>query len=153
MKKFHFNLQMFAGGHSVTVYGDAGVSSISASATSDVAKDTEVTLTVTLASGKEVDEYEVIAGGVTVNASTKKFTMGESDVVIYLKTKADNKYLVTEECLCCVNDARVVLHKNSKVVLTPNGVPKEVVAESGGASVTVTPAVQNLIDQGILVKI
>lgn len=153
MKKFMLNLRMFDGGHSVTVYGDAGVSSITASATSDVAKNTEVTLTVTLESGKEVDEYEVVAGGVTVNASTKKFTMGESDVVIYLKTKADNKYLVTEECMCCVNESKVVLHKNAKVQLTPNGVPKAVVAESGGASVTITPAVQSLIDQGILVKI
>ena len=147
-------LNLFAGGHSVTVYGDSGVSAVSADKTSDVAKDAEVTLTVTLASGKEVDEYECVTGGVTVDPSTKKFDMGEADVVILVKTKANNKYLVTEECMASVNDTKVVLHKNARVILTPNGVPKAVEAENGGASVTsVTPAIQSLIDQGILVKI
>lgn len=146
------NLRMFDG-HSVTVYGDAGVTSISASATSNVAKDTEVTLTVTLETGYEVDEYEVVSGGVTVNPSTKKFTMGESDVVIVLKTKANNKYVVTEECMASVNGTKVVLHKNVKLNLTPNGVVKGVTVESGGATVTLTDAIQELINQGILVKI
>ena len=146
-------LDLFAGGHSVTVYGDSGVSEVSADETSDVQKNADVTLTVTLESGYEVAEYECVTGGVTVNPSTKKFKMGEADVVIFVKTKANNKYLVTEECVASVNDSKVVLHKNAKVLLTPNGVPKEVVAESGGASITVTPAIQNLIDQGILVKI
>lgn len=146
------NLRMFDG-HSVTVYGDAGVTSISASATSNVAKDTEVTLTVTLETGYEVDEYEVVSGGVTVNPSTKKFTMGESNVVIVLKTKANNKYVVTEECMASVNGTKVVLHKNVKLSLTPNGVVKGVTVESGGATVTMTDAIQELINQGILVKI
>lgn len=147
------NLRMFAGGHSVTLYHDAGASAFTASSDTDVQENADVTLTVTLVDGYEVDEYDVIAGGVEVNPSTKKFKMGSSDVVISLKTKADNKYLVTEECMASVNDSKVVLHKNAKLVLTPNGVPKAVQAESGGASVTVTAAVQNLIDQGILVKI
>lgn len=146
-------LDLFAGGHSVTVYGDSGVSAVSASATSDVQAEAEVTLTVTLASGYEVTEYECVTGGVTVDPASKKFEMGSENVVLFVKTKANNKYLVTEECMASVNNAKVVLHKNAKVVLTPNGVPKEVVAESGGASITVTPAIQNLIDQGILVKI
>lgn len=146
-------LDLFAGGHSVTVYGDSGVTAVSASATSDVQAEAEVTLTVTLESGYEVDAYECVTGDVTVDPATKKFEMGSENVVLFVKTKANNKYLVTEECMASVNDAKVVLHKNAKVVLTPNGVPKEVVAESGGASITVTPAIQNLIDQGILVKI
>lgn len=146
-------LDLFAGGHSVTVYGDSGVSAVSADKTSDVQAEEEVTLTVTLASGAEIDAYECVAGGVTVDPATKKFEMGSEDVVLFVKTKAGNKYLVTEECSASVNDDKVVLHKNAKVILTPNGVPKEVVAENGGASVTVTPAIQNLIDQGILVKI
>ena len=149
-------LDLFAGGHSVTVYADAGFTSATADETSDVAKDTKVTITPVLKTGKELDAYEVVTGGVTVTVksdSKGEFSMGEADVVIYAKSKADNLYLVTEECMCNVNDTKVVLHKNAKVVLTPNGVPKEVVADGGGASVTVTPAIQNLIDQGILVKI
>ena len=101
-----------------------------------------------------MDEYEVIAGGVTVNTTTKKFTMGEENVVIYLKTKADNKYMVTEECWACLNGGTpTVLHANTVVELTPNGVPKGITAKSGGTSVTVDAAIQNLIDQGILVKL
>jgi len=147
-------LDLFAGGHSVTLYKDSHVTTFSASATSDVAKDAEVTLTVVVADGYEVDEYEVIAGGVTVNETTKKFTMGEENVVIYLKTKADNKYMVTEECWACLNGGTpTILHANTVIELTPNGVPKGITAKSGGTSVTVDAAIQNLIDQGILVKL
>ena len=145
-------LNLFSG-HSVTVYGDAGISAVSASPNSSVAAETEVTLTVTTGTGKEVAEYEVIAGGVTVNPATKKFAMGDADVVIYVKTKANNLYMVTEETMANVNDNPVRLHKNTKVVLTPNGVPKGITIESGGSAITDSAAVQQLIDQGILVKI
>lgn len=146
-------LDLFAGGHSVTLYKDAGVTTFSASATSDVQKNAEVTLTVVIADGYEVDEYEVIAGGVTVNASTKKFTMGEENVAIYLKTKADNKYMVTEETMSCVNDTKVTLHANTVYTFTPNGVIKGVSAASGGASLTLDAGIQQLIDQGVVVKL
>lgn len=145
-------LDLFAGGHSVTLYKDGGASAFTASANSDVQKDAEVTLTVTLNTGYEVDEYEVISGGVTVDPATKKFTMGESDVVIYLKTKSDSLYMVTEECRSQLNGgAPVILHANTKVVLTPNGAIKAVNCD--GTAVTVDASIQNLIDQGILVKI
>ena len=145
-------LNLFAGGHSVTLHKDAGVSTFTASASSDVQKDAEVTLSVTLAAGYEVDEFEVIAGGVTVNPETKKFVMGEADVVIYLKTKANNRYMVTEECSGSLNGAPFVLHANTIVTLTPNGVPCKIEAKDGGQAVTVNAAIQNLIDQGILIK-
>lgn len=146
-------LDLFAGGHSVTVVKDEGISAASASSSSDVAKDAEVTLTVTAETGYEIKEYEVLAGGVTVNPATKKFTMGESDVVIAVKSRATTSYLVTEETMVNVNDNPVRLHKNAKVVLTPNGVPKAVIADGGAATVTMNDAVQSLIDQGILVPI
>ena len=146
-------LDLFAGGHSVTLYRDAGASAFSASATSDVAKDAEVTLTVTLNTGYEVAEYDVIAGGVTVDPATKKFTMGESDVVISLKTKANNKYMVTEECSGSLNGTPFTFHANTIIQLTPNGVPKGVTVYNGGESITVNAAIQQLIDQGILVKL
>ena len=139
-------LNLFAGGHSVTLYKDSHVTTFTASSDTDVQKNAEVTLTVVIADGYEVDEYEVIAGGVTVNASTKKFTMGEADVVIYLKTKADNLYMVTEETMASVNDTKVVLHQNTTVVLTPNGAPKEITVKNGGAEITSSAAVQQLID-------
>ena len=142
--------------YTVTCHADSGYTAFSASPASG-AKNTTVTLTITPKSGKEVDEIEVVAGGVTLETSDEgvvSFKIGEANVVLYAKSKADNLYLVTEECKACLNGgAWTVLHKNAKVVLTPNGVPKAVVAENGGESVTVNAAIQNLIDQGILVKI
>ena len=148
-------LDLFAGGHSVTVVADDGFSAASASSTSDVQKNADVTLTLTLGSGKMLDSVEALSGGVTITESsgTYGFKMGEADVVIVAKSKANNKYLVTEECVAFLNGAKTELHKNAKVVLTPNGVPKAVEAEGGGASVTVNAAIQELIDQGILVQI
>jgi len=146
------NLQYFAGGHSVTLYADAGASAFSASATSDVAKDAEVTLTVTLASGYEVKEYEVIAGGVTVNPSTKKFTMGEENVVIYLKTQKNNLYAVTEDVEVNINGTKTKIGKNVKLLRTKTGAVYG--AEVTPAEVTVDAAtVAQLVAAGIMVKV
>ena len=146
-------LDLFAGGHSVTVLKDANISAASASATSDVAKDAEVTLTVTAATNYEIAEYEVLAGGVTVDPATKKFTMGEENVTIIVRSKKANNYMVTEETSVCVNGSRTALHKNTVVQVTANGVPVGVTVESGGTVISSSDAVQYLIDQGILVKI
>ena len=59
-------LDLFSGGHSVTVVKDEGITQASASSTTDVQKDAEVTLTVTPATNHAIGEYEVLAGGVTV---------------------------------------------------------------------------------------
>lgn len=146
-------LDLFAGGHSVTLYKDSHVTTFTADSTSDVQANANVTLTVVIADGYEVDEYEVIEGGVTVDPSTKKFKMGSANVVIYLKTKANNKYMVTEETMSCVNDTKVALHANTVYTFTPNGVIKAVSAASGGASLTLDAGIQQLIDQGVVVKL
>ena len=146
------NLQYFAGGHSVTLYKDAGVTTFTASADSDVQKDAEVTLTVVLETGYEVDEYEVIAGGVTVNTSTKKFTMGSDNVVIYLKTKANNVYIVTEDTDVNINGSATHLGKNIKLQQTANGGVYGVTVS--GTTITFDAAVvAQLVADGILVKI
>ena len=145
------NLQYFAGGHSVTLYKDAGASAFTASADSDVQQNAEVTLTVTLASGYEVKEYEVIAGGVTVNPSTKKFTMGTADVVINLKTQKNNLYAVTEDTVVNINGTKTSLGKNVKLLKAANGAIY-------GAQVTPTEisidaaTIAQLVSAGILVK-
>lgn len=145
------DLQYFAGGHSVTLYKDAGVTTFTASADSDVQKNAEVTLTVVLETGYEVDEYEIIAGGVTVNASTKKFTMGEADVVIYLKSKANNKYIVTEDTDVVINGTKTHLGKNIKLLENKGHVYG---ANISGTAITFDAAVvAQLVADGILVKI
>ena len=149
-------LDLFDGGHSVTVYGDAGFTSVTADETTDVAKDTEVTVTPEVKTGYELAGYEVIAGGVELTVGDDgeaTFDMGEDDVVIMARSKTGDNYMITEEVLINVNDNPIRLHKNAKVVLTPNGVPKAVNVESGGTQLAMSPAVQSLIDQGILIRI
>ena len=105
MKKLILFPQMFAGGHSVTVTKDSHMTTASASSTSDVQAEATVTLTLTPASGYEVADVEVLAGGVTVHQddSTISFVMGSSDVVINVKSQKNNEYLIAENCYVCVN--------------------------------------------------
>ena len=145
------NLQLFAGGHSVTVVADDGFSAASASSTSDVQKDAEVTLTLTLKTNYELADVEVLQGGVTVNLTTKKFVMGESNVVLAAKSKANNLYKVTENCTVWINGTKTDLTKNVTVVLTKNGAIADVTCSP--TAITLNDAVQALIDQGVLIKI
>ena len=145
-------LDLFAGGHSVTVLKDDGITSASASATSDVQKDAEVTLTVTAASGYVIKEYETLTGGVTVDPATKKFVMGEKDVQIIVRSRKSGSYLVTEETMVNVNDNPIRLHANEIIELTKNGVPKAITAASE-TDITDSDAVQSLIAQEILIPI
>ena len=145
------DLQFYAGGHSVTLYKDAGVTTFTASSDSDVQKNAEVTLTVDFASGYELDKYDVIAGGVTVNPSTKKFTMGEENVVISLKSKKNNIYAVTEDVDVNINGSVTHLGKNVKVLTSANGAICG--AEVTPTAITIDAAtVAQLVAAGILVK-
>ena len=154
MRKVILNLRMFAGGHSVTVVADGGFSACSASATTDVAKDTEVTISTTLASGYQLDEFEVLQGGVTVNPSTGKFTMGEANVVIAAKSKSATGYIVTEDTVMDVNGTRVSLKKNISYTKAANGAIIGVNIAGGGTEVTSCgAAVTELIKSGVLVHI
>jgi len=150
--KHEMNLQLFAGGHSVTVIGDAGVSSASASSSSDVQANAEVTLTVTLASGKEIDKYDVVKGGVTVDPSTKKFVMGTADVVIVIKTKGNNVYKIVENCDVWVNGSKTHLQRNLTLEKGPNGAIVGVTGD--GSAVTLnSEIVAELVKAGTLIKI
>ena len=82
------------------------------------------------------------------------FTMGTADVILNVKSKKANTYLVTEEVLINVNDNPTKLHKNVKLVLTPNGVPSGVTVEDGGTTISGNAAaVAELVAQGILIPI
>lgn len=149
--KWAADLQLFATSYTVTVYKDAGFSAFSASPASGE-KNTEVTLTITPATGYELDEIEVIGGGVEVNLATKKFKIGEANVVLYAKSKANNLFKVTEECRVNVNDGTwQTLHRNVTLQLTPAGGISG--ANCDGSALTVNAGIQALIDQGIIVKI
>ena len=144
------DLRMFDTTYTVTVKKDAGITTASASAASG-AKDTEITLTITPATGYELDSIEVIEGGVTVDMATKKFTIGEANVLLYVKSKANNLYKVTEPCSINVNNVKQTFQRNTIVHLTKAGGIKDMTCE--GTAIALNDAVQNLIDQEILVKI
>ena len=147
------NLQLFAGGHSVTVVADGGFSAASASSDSDVQKNTTVTLTLTPSSNKEIASVEVLSGGVTltVTSGTYSFTMGEADVVIVAKSKADNLYKITENREITINGTKTRLTKNIKVVYAKNGAVCDV--ECTPTAVAASDVVQGLIDEGVLIKV
>ena len=151
--KIHLNLRMFSGSLTLTKYNDAGYSTCTASATTSLAENDEVTMTLVYASGYEFDECEVIAGGCTYNPSTKKIKMGASNAVVYFKSKANNKYIVTENCHVGVNNATLELKKNTVLVKAANGAIIDVTNGGGTAISTCTGAIDGLITSGVLVKL
>lgn len=144
------DLQLFAGGHSVTVVKGDNVTTATASSDTDVAKDAEVTLTIAVADGYE-PVYETLAGGVTVDPDTKKFTMGEADVVIAVKAKANNLYRVLETTKASVNGSGLNLVKNVIVRYGANGAIAE--ATSDGTAITGAGIIAALLEAGLIEKI
>ena len=153
MKKLiSIGLQYFTGS-TVTVYKDSHMTTASASPNSSVAKDATVTLTLTPASGYEVADIEVLAGGVTIHQDddTVSFACGDTDVVLNVKSQKNNEYKVIENCEVNINGTKTSLVKNVTAVYSANG---------GLAGVDCTPTtvtldaetVRQLVADGILIK-
>lgn len=151
--KHWMNLQLFAGGHSVTVLKDANMTTASASSTSDVQANATVTLTLTPASNYELDTVEVLAGGVTIEyGDDVTFKMGSADVTLIARSKKANTYQVLENCDVWVNGTKSTLRRNTTLVKAPNGAIKAV--EVSGTTVTLNAEmVEDLVKQGVIVKI
>lgn len=151
--KIILNLQMFSGTYTLTTYKDAGYSAATPSASTSLGKDDEVTYTLTFASGYEFAECEIISGGATYNPSTKKLTMGNANAVVYFKSKANNKYIVTEDVHIGLNNATLDLKKNTVLVVAANGAIYDVNNGGGTAISTCTGAIDGLIASGVLIKL
>lgn len=146
------DLQQFAGSLTVTVNKDGHTTTATASPSSSLAKGDTVTLTLVFDTGYELDEIETIAGGVTVDPETKTFKMDESNVILYVKSKKNNMYLVTENTYVNVNGTATELKRNIKLAESATGAIVGV--ESDGTAVTVSAdVVASLVKQGVLVKI
>lgn len=152
MKKL--NLQQFAGGHSVTVYKDSHVTTATPSSDSDVQKNADVTLTLVFGTGYELDEIEVVAGGVTVelDGETWGFKMGEADVVLNVKSKKNNAYIVTENTYVWVNGSGTELLRNMKIEKGANGEIFAVTSTPTALSIS-ADVIASLVKQGVLVKV
>ena len=148
-------LNLFSGSYTLTVYNDGNFSATSASPSSSLAKDDKSTLTITPNSGYELDEIEVVSGGCTIedDSGTKKVKMGDASAVILIKGKKSNNYMVLEETMIDINGTRTVLHANTTVQVTKNGVPTGVTVKDGGTVISASDAVNQLIAEGVLVKI
>ena len=148
-------LNLFSGSYTLTVYNDGNFSATTASPSSSLAEDDKSTLTITPNSNYELDEIEVVSGGCTIldESGTKKVKMGAASAVILVKGKKANNYMVMEETMIDINGTRTVLHANTTVQLTKNGVPKGITVKNGGTVISASDAVNQLIAEGVLVKI
>ena len=152
------NLQQFAGSLTVTIMKDDNShwTTASASPASSLAKDDEVSLTVTPASGYEVDEIEVLAGGVTVSYDADdgySLVMGESNVTLFFKAKKNNLYKIVEDTRVWVNGTATELKRN--MILEKSASGAVVGAKvTGSTEVSIGPEIAaELVKTGALVKI
>ena len=147
------NLQLFAGGHSVTIYKDAHMTTASASSDTDVQKNATVTLTLTPASGYEVANVEIISGGITITEGDSiSFKMGEADVVLNVTSQKNNDYMVLENCYCCVNNGTPTkLTRNVSYKYGPSG---EIIGvDYTPTTITLSADLKaQLIEAGVIVK-
>jgi len=153
MKHLNMDLQLFAGSLTVTVYKDSGITTATASPSSSLAEGDQVTLTITPASGYEVKEYICLAGGVTVDPATKKFTMGEASVTLCVTSKDATTYKVVENCYTNVNGTVVELKRNMKLVKGANGAIIGVDCNGTDLGDLNADVVKQLVAAGVLVKI
>ena len=147
------DLQYFSGSLTVTVYKDSHMTTASASPASSLAKDDSVELTLTPADGYEVADVEVVSGGVTIydDGTDITFTMGESSVVLNVKSQKNNEYKVVENCFVCVNGTVTNLKRNMKVVEGANGAVVGV--ECTPSTLTLSAdIIGNLLASGVIVK-
>lgn len=120
------NLQQFAGSLTVTVMKDDNShwTTASASPASSLAQGDTVTLTVTPASGYELDEIEVIAGGnigIYDDDGTYKFDMGSSNVTLFFKAKSKSSYKVVENTMISVNGVITEITRDMTIQYGVNG--------------------------------
>ena len=137
--------------YTLTLYKDSGVTSVTGSKTSGLAQNEECTLTITLETGYELDNVEVIAGGATYNATTKNVKMGQANAAVMVHSKKNNVYKVTESVTVNVNGSKTNLNRNMKLVEGASGAIVDV--DCAGTEVTVSAdVIASLVAQGILIK-
>ena len=153
-KSMKLDLQRFAGSLTVTVHKDSGITTASASPASSLAKDDTVALTITPASGKELDEIEVIEGGVTPAYDEDDgwtFDMGEADVVLFVKSKNAKKYKVVENTPIWVNGVKTELARNMMLEIGKNGAIVGVTCEGTDLNIS-ADLIEILVESGAIVK-
>lgn len=150
-----WNLQMYAGSMSVTMLKDANVTTATATPNSSLAKDDAVELTLVFGTGYELDEIEVISGGVELEQDDDGdwgFDMGEADVVLYVKSKAAKTYKVLEPIYASVNGS--VTKINPNVIYQYSKTGQIIAVDSKGTSLASLSAdiLASLEESGVVIK-
>lgn len=157
MDKRKMDLRMFddPATYTTTIYKDAGITTATASPSSGtVAKDATVTLTITPASGYELDTIDVASGGVTITyGASITFTMGSANVVLNVKSKKSTLYKVTENCYTCVNGTVTQLTRNMVLSFGKTGAIVDVTCTGTDLSSLNADVLAQLVDSGVLIKI
>ena len=151
-----FNLSWFdATTYTTTIYKDAGITSATASPTSGtVEKGATVTISVTPASGYELDTIDVASGGVTITyGDSITFKMGEANVVLNVKSKKSTMYKVTENVYTCINGTVTNLTRNMMLQYSSNGAIIGVNCSGTDMASLNADVLAALVAAGVLVKI
>ena len=153
------DLQKFAGSLTVTVVKDANANwtAASASPASSLAEGDKVTLTVTPATGYELDELIVTAGGVEIGWDEENenyyFYMGASNVTIFFRSKATTTYKVVENTIVSVNGSNTNLTRDMTIEYGVNGAIVDVKSDGTSLSALSADIVSALLTSGAIAPI
>lgn len=150
-----FNLSWFdATTYTTTIYTDAGITAATASPTSGtVAEGATVTISVTAASGYELDTIDVASGGVTIEyGDSITFEMGEANVVLNVKSKKSTMYKVVENCYTCINGTVTNLTRNMTFTVGKTGAIVGVECSGTDLSSLNASVLASLVEAGVVIK-
>ena len=150
-----FNLSWFdATTYTTTIYKDSHITTATASPTSGtVAEGATVTLTVTPASGYELDTIDVASGGVTIEyGDSITFEMGEANVVLNVKSKKSTMYKVVENCYTCINGTVTNLTRNMTFTVGKTGAIVDVSCSGTDLSSLNAAVLASLVEAGVVIK-
>lgn len=155
-KKMLMNLRLFddPASYTVTVQNDGGFSATTASPASG-AEGTKVTLAITPSTGKELDEIEVIAGGVTLEEDdgVYSFDIAKANVSLFVKSKGAADYKIVENTFTCVNGTKVELTRNMQLVKGKNGAIVDVQCNGTTLASLSADIIASLVKSGAIIKI
>ena len=146
-------------GLTITVIKDDGVQTVSPEYYEGLTEGAEVTVSRTMKSGYSYAGCEILGGGVKVTEETSGSTfleMGSADATVVIKSKPSNGYVVNENVLVNVNNHKLLLKKNTKLIPSKSGAIYDVEYADGAATQIdesqYAAAIEGLVKAGVLVK-
>lgn len=145
-------------GYMLDILKDGGISATSSTHVEGKTAFSSVTFQRTMKSGYVYDGAAVVSGDAEIESDTATSTtvkLGSSDAIVAVKSRPNNRYMVTEDVVLCMNDKRLILKTNTVLEIGKNGKIIGVEPNGGGVSLTLAdyqPAIDGLIASGVLVN-